>query len=127
MSNGVDARVRFATDVRHVLVRMEVLLLGFSAEEFSGTDVYELFGCVRDIKTAGASFSLDDVVTSMRLMEGVLLSMRCYEIGFDKDVVDCFIDFSDCVGDLMSDDFGDEATIIDGYSLLFKDVSSRLS
>lgn len=108
----MNVKEKFIDNAFDVLERIEVVLVRLPQGEFSSTVAYELFGCVNDIKTAGATFLYSDIVDSLWLMEKVLLSMHSNAIGFDVEMIDCFIEFSNCVSELMSGVFDDE-TIID--------------
>ncbi len=111
----MNAKERFVDSAFDVLGRIEVVLTRLSHKEFSSTVAYDLYGSVRDIKFAGVSFSYNDVVDALWLMEKLLLSIRTNAIKYDMDMVDCFIEFSNCVSELVSDTFDDEIIVDDYY------------
>ena len=105
------AKEEFAASIRPHLACIEAALLRLSDKEFSETYAYDLFGRVCDVKIAGKLVTFDDIVDVLRLMERVLLNMQFDEIGIDMKMVDCFIEFSHCVSELMSDAFDDEVLL----------------
>jgi chemotaxis protein histidine kinase CheA len=105
------AKEEFAASIRPHIAAIEAALLRLPDKEFQETYAYDLFGRVCDIKVAGKSFSYDDIVDVLKLMERVLMCMQLDKIGIDMKLVECFIEFGQCVSELMSDVFDDEALI----------------
>ena len=111
----MNAKKRFADSASDVIGRIEGVLTRLSHKEFTTTTAYDLYGCVRDIKSAGVDFAYDDIVDSLWLMEKLLLSMLTNVIRYDMEMVDCFIEFSNCVSELVSVTFDDEILMEEYY------------